>query len=62
MKLNAINAAVSLGDIGALPGVRLKALQRDRKGQHGVWINDQWRICFTWKDREAHGVEITDYH
>lgn len=62
MRLEAINAAAELCDLAALPGLRLEVLAGDRKGQHSVRINDQWRVCFIWKDREAHAVEITDYH
>ncbi len=40
----------------------LSALKRDRAGQHSIRINDQWRICFAWKDGDAHDVEIVDYH
>lgn len=51
-----------LRDLLAPPGNRLEALKGNRKGQHSIRINDQWRICFTWKNGEAHDVEITDYH
>lgn len=61
-RLEVIDAAMDLGDLAVLPGLRLKALKRDREGQHSVRINKQWRVCFTWIDREAHQVEITDYH
>lgn len=61
-KLNMINAAIVLGDLRVPPANRLEALKGDRKGQHSIRINDQWRICFVWKEREAHNVEITDYH
>jgi proteic killer suppression protein len=44
------------------PGNRLEALSGDREGQHSVRINDQWRICFVWKDGHAYDVEIVDYH
>ncbi|MCX7157844.1 MAG: type II toxin-antitoxin system RelE/ParE family toxin, partial [Proteobacteria bacterium] len=44
------------------PGNRLEALRHDRAGQHSIRINDQWRICFVWKDGDAHQVEIVDYH
>jgi proteic killer suppression protein len=44
------------------PGNQLEALRADRKGQHSVRINHQWRICFVWKSDGAHGVEIVDYH
>jgi proteic killer suppression protein len=45
-----------------LPTLSLEALQGDRAGQHSIRINDQWRICFVWRDGEAHDVEIVDYH
>ena len=44
------------------PGNRLEVLRGGRKGQHSIRINDQWRICFRWKDGDAHDVEIVDYH
>jgi toxin HigB-1 len=61
-KLRMIHAAQSLDELGVIPGNRLEALRGDRKGQHSVRINDQWRICFVWRDGEAHDVEVTDYH
>jgi len=61
-KLAAIHAAASLNDLRAMPGNRLEKLKGDRKGQHSIRINDQWRVCFVWKDGNAHGVEIADYH
>ena len=51
-----------LGDLRVPPGNRLEALKADRQGQHSIRINDQWRICFVWKDGDAHQVEIVDYH
>jgi toxin HigB-1 len=60
-KLIYLNRAQSLRDL-AIPGHRLEMLTKDRPGQHSIRINDQFRICFTWKDGEAHDVEITDYH
>ena len=62
MKLNALDAAVKLTDLHLPPSNRLEALQRDRKGQHSIRINDQWRICFLWREGHAEGVEIVDYH
>lgn len=62
MKLNAIDAAVRLEDLRLPFSNRLEALKRDRKGEHSVRINDQWRICFLWHDGHAEGVEIVDYH
>jgi toxin HigB-1 len=55
-------AAVTLDDLRLPPGNRLEALKHDRKGQHSIRINDQWRICFRWRDGEADDVEIVDYH
>jgi proteic killer suppression protein len=63
-RLRALEAAVSLLDLRALPSNRLEALKGDRKGQYSIRINDQWRICFEWRpdtDGPEH-VEITDYH
>jgi proteic killer suppression protein len=61
-KLDMLNSSVYLADLRIPPGNRLEALRRDRKGQHSIRINDQFRICFTWKDDGAHDVEIVDYH
>jgi toxin HigB-1 len=64
LKLDRLEAAVELRDLGALPGNHLEALKGDRKGQYGIRINDQWRICFEWPG-DAPGpsnVEIVDYH
>jgi proteic killer suppression protein len=60
-RLELLDAATSLRDL-RLPGLRLEALKRDRKGQHSIRINDQYRICFEWRDGDAHSVEIVDYH
>jgi len=57
-----LDAATSLRDLAAIPGNRLEALSGDRLGQHSIRINGQWRICFVWRDGEAHEVEIVDYH
>ena len=62
MKLNAIDAAVSLEDLRLPPSNRLEALKGDRKGQHSIRVNDQWRICFVWYAGDAEQVEIADYH
>jgi toxin HigB-1 len=62
MRLNAIDAAVNLEDLRLPPSNRLEALKGDRKGQHSIRINDQWRICFVWRDGHAEQVEIVDYH
>jgi proteic killer suppression protein len=57
-----ISIADTLNDLRVPPGNRLEKLSHDRKGQHSIRINDQWRICFTWINEAAHDVEITDYH
>ena len=62
MRLNAIDAAVRLEDLRLPPSNRLEVLKGDRKGEHSVRINDQWRICFLWRDGHAERVEIVDYH
>jgi proteic killer suppression protein len=61
-KLVILDAAIELNDLRIPPGNRLEALKGDRKGQHSIRINDQWRICFIWNDGDAYDVEITDYH
>jgi proteic killer suppression protein len=61
IRLALLDAAASLSDL-KLPGLHLEALKRDRKGQYSIRINDQFRICFNWKDGDAHNVEIVDYH
>jgi proteic killer suppression protein len=61
-KLRIINNASRLDDLRVPPGNRLEALQGERRGQHSVRINDQWRICFIWREGHAHEVEIVDYH
>ena len=61
-KLVQIDAATRLADLRVPPGNRLEALKGTRKGQHSVRINDQWRVCFAWRDGDAHDVEIVDYH
>jgi proteic killer suppression protein len=61
-KLRQLDAALTLTDLQNPPSNRLKALKGDRKGQMSIRINDQWRICFKWKDGEASAVEIVDYH
>ncbi|MCH8322598.1 MAG: type II toxin-antitoxin system RelE/ParE family toxin [Proteobacteria bacterium] len=61
-KLDMLDAAVELRDLASPPGNRLKALKKDRKGQHSIRINDQWRICFNWTKSGPTNVEITDYH
>ncbi len=61
-KSKLIDAATSLESLRLPPGNRLEALKHDRKGQHSIRINDQWRICFRWEGEGAAVVEITDYH
>jgi proteic killer suppression protein len=61
-KLAVLDAAESLQDLRASPGNRLEKLVGDREGQHSIRINDQWRICFRWRDGDAASVEIVDYH
>jgi len=62
MKLNALDAATQLEDLGLPLSNRLEALKGERKGQWSIRINDQWRICFKWHDGNAEEVEIVDYH
>ncbi len=61
-KLRMISNAVDLNDLRSPPANRLEQLSGDRQGQHSVRINDQWRICFSWRDGDAYDVEICDYH
>ena len=61
-KLRYVHAAHVLADLRVPPGNRLHELERDRKGQHSISVNDQWRICFRFVDGDAYDVEITDYH
>lgn len=60
-KLRMLNRAKTLDDLRNPPSNRLHELDRDRTGQHSISINMQWRICFVWKDGNAHDVEIVDY-
>lgn len=62
MRLTQLDGAVSLDDLRMPPSNRLEALTHDRKGQWSIRINDQWRICFRFKDGDAFDVEIVDYH
>ena len=57
-----IDYAVSLTDLNSPPGNRLEALKGNRKGQHSIRINDQWRVCFVWTADGPENVEIVDYH
>ena len=61
-KLDQLDSVVSLQELRVPPGNHLEALAGDRKGQHSIRINDQYRICFEWADTEPDQVEITDYH
>ena len=61
-KLLILEAATELEHLRDPPGNRLEALQGDREGQHSIRINDQFRLCFSWKGDGAYGVEIADYH
>ena len=61
-KLVQLHAAHRLDDLRAFPGNRLEALAGDRRGQHSIRINDQYRICFVWEDGDAEQVEVVDYH
>ncbi len=61
-KLAILNAALELENLTVPPGNRLEALKGDRKGQHSIRVNDQYRVCFIWRDKNAHDVEIVDYH
>jgi toxin HigB-1 len=61
-KLDALNSARDLNDLYVIPGNRLEVLKGNRKGQHSIRINDQWRICFVWTSDGPIDVEIADYH
>ena len=61
-KLVILDSATDLDTLRVPPGNRLEALKGDRKGQHSIRINDQWRICFKWRSGDAYDVEIADYH
>jgi proteic killer suppression protein len=61
-KLRILNSASRLEDLRVPPANRLEALKGDRKGQYSIRINQQWRICFVWRQNNAHDVEIVDYH
>ncbi len=61
-KLVILDAAPELNALRIPPGNKLESLKRERKDQHSIRINDQWRICFNWKAGDAYHVEITDYH
>lgn len=61
-KLEILDAAEKLDDLKIPPGNRLEKLHGDREGQHSIRVNQQWRICFRWKDGDCYDVEIVDYH
>ena len=61
-KLTLVDAAEQLEDLRAPPGNQLEKLKGDRAGQHSIRVNDQWRICFRWKDGNAFDVTLVDYH
>jgi proteic killer suppression protein len=61
-KLAILNAAVTLDNVNVPPGNQLEALRGSRAGQHSIRINDQYRVCFVWRDGNAFEVEIVDYH
>lgn len=61
-KLLVLHAATDLEDLRVPPSNHLEPLKGDRKGQHSIRINDQWRVCFIWKKGSAYEIEITDYH
>lgn len=61
-KLAILNAALELANLTVPPGNRLEALANDRKGQHSICVNDQYRVCFRWQAGNAHDVEIVDDH
>lgn len=62
IKLEVLNAAISLQSLRVPPGNRLEQLKGSRSGQHSIRINDQWRICFVWSEENVFDVEIVDYH
>ena len=61
-KLLQLHAATELNSLRVPPGNRLEPLKDNRKGQHSIRVNDQWRVCFVWREDGAHNVEIVDYH
>ena len=62
IKLHSLDVAEDVTDLLIPPSNKLEQLSGDRKGQHSIRINDQYRICFNWVESNAHGVEIVDYH
>lgn len=61
-KLEYVDLATRLNDLKIPPGNRLHALEGNRKGQHAIWVNEQWRICFRFEEGDAYDVEFCDYH
>ena len=61
-KLDQVHFAGKLSDLAAPGGNRLESLRGERQGQHSIRVNDQWRVCFVWRDGNAYEVEIVDYH
>ena len=61
-KLRMLNRSTTLADLRVPPANRLEKLRGNRTGQYSIRINDQWRVCFTWRNRDAYDVEIVDYH
>ena len=61
-KLRQLDSATELRDLAAPPGNRLEVMHGDRKGQNSIRINDQWRLCFVWREGNPYEVEIVDYH
>jgi proteic killer suppression protein len=61
-KLDMLDAAPDIRTLATRPGNRLEALKGDRRGQHSIRVNDQWRICFRWSEGHAYDIEIVDYH
>ena len=62
MRLQRVVAAAALRDLRIPPSHRLEALSGDRAGQHSIRINDQWRVCFVWREKRASEIEVLDYH
>jgi toxin HigB-1 len=62
LRLDRLHAAATLEDLAAISSHRLEKLEGNRKGQHSIRVNDQYRICFEWRDGEAYKVEVVDYH
>jgi proteic killer suppression protein len=61
-RLGRLHAAESLEDLAAIPGNRLEKLRGDRRGQHSIRVNKQWRICFRWTEAGPEDVQLVDYH